>query len=140
MARTALTPLSEREENGQPIDFDNLRTVLFAVHIAVIAYVMLGWLMPSRFLLYFYTLLLPMIAMQWLLNGGCSIVNNIENLVRIGQWNDPQNEFEGAFFKTFLERADIRASQAQITTALCSLMLIFWVCAICRMMLIVSSA
>jgi hypothetical protein len=140
MVRTGSTHLSEREQNSQPIEFDNLRTTLFAVHLAIIAYVMLGWLIPSRFLLYFYTLLLPMIAMQWLLNGGCSIVNNIENLVRIGQWSDPQNEFEGAFFKTFLDGAGIRASQAQITTALCSLMLIFWVCAICRMMLIVSSA
>jgi len=140
MVRTALTNLSEREEKAQPIEFDNLRTMLFAVHIAIVSYVMLGWLIPSRSLLYFYTLLLPMMAMQWLLNGGCSIVNNIENLVRIGQWTDPQNQFEGAFFKTLLQNAGIRASQAQITTALCSLMLIFWVCAICRMMLIVSGA
>lgn len=140
MVRTRTTHLSEPVQNGQFSEFDNLRTTLFAVHLAVIAYVMLGWLIPSRFLLYFYTLLLPMIALQWLLNGGCSIVNNIENLVRIGQWSDPQNEFEGAFFRTLLEGFGIRASQAQITTTLCSLMLIFWVCAICRMMLIVSPA
>jgi len=75
--------------------------------------------------------------MQWLLNGGASIVNNIENLVRVGQWNDADNKFEGAFFKTLLQAIGVPASQAQITTLLCFLMLIFWVSAICHMMLIV---
>jgi hypothetical protein len=69
---------------------------------------------------------------------GVLLVNNVENLLRIGQWRDPDNIFEGMFFKTVLRAVGVRASQAQITTALCSLMLIFWICAICRMMLIVS--
>ena len=42
------------------------------------------------------------------------------------------------WIKTVLRAVGVRASQAQITTALCSLMLIFWVCAVCRMILIVS--
>lgn len=137
MARTALVDQSERQQSGQA-KFDKLRFWLFAVHVAAISYVSFGWLITSRPLLYFYTLLLPMIVMQWLLNGGCSIVNNVENLLRVGCWRDPHNIFEGAFFKTVLRAVGVRASQAQITTALCSLMLIFWVCAICRMMLIVS--
>lgn len=140
MAQTAFRYLSEGEGNGQPIEFDNLHTALLTVHIALVAYVTFGWLVPSRPWLYFYALLLPTIVMQWLLNGGCSIVNNVENLLRVGQWSDPQNGFEGAFFRTLLERVGIRPTQAQINTALCSLMLIFWVCAISRMMLIVSSA
>jgi hypothetical protein len=137
MARTAIIDQSERQKSGQA-KFDKLSFWLFTAHIAIILYVAFGWLITSRPLLYFYTLLLPMIAMQWLLNGGCSIVNNIENLLRTGNWRDPGNIFEGAFFKTVLRAVGIRASQAQITTALCSLMLIFWVCAVCRMMLIVS--
>ena len=137
MARTAVVHLSERQSIGQ-LSFDKLRSRLFAVHVAIIAYVTLGWLITSRPALYFYALLLPLIALQWLLNGGCSIVNNLENLLRVGRWRDPDNPFEGAFFSTLLRAAGIRATGAQITTALCSLMLIFWVCAICRMMLIVS--
>lgn len=137
MARMAAARVSEQRESDQSIRFDNLRLVLLAVHFALIAYVAFGWLIPSRAALYIYTLLLPMIMMQWLLNGGCSIVNNIENLVRVGQWNDPGNEFEGAFFKTLLHAAGVKASQAQITTALCLLMMILWICAMWRMILIV---
>jgi hypothetical protein len=139
MARTAVGHLSEREVAGQAIQFDSLRVALFIFHLAIMGYVTLGWLIPSRVALYIYTLLLPLIAMQWLLNGGASIVNNIENLVRVGQWNDVHNQFEGAFFKTLLQAIGVPASQAQITTVLCFLMLIFWISAICHMMLIVPS-
>ena len=137
MARTAAILLSEREKSGQA-KFDKLYFWLFATHLGIIAYVAFGWLIASRMLLFFYTLLLPMIVLQWLMNDGCSIVNNAENLLRKGCWSDPANRFQGAFFVTILNAAGIRASQAQVTTALCSLMLIFWVCAICRMILIVS--
>ena len=137
MLRAAVSHLSQTGGKVRAIPFDRLRIALFGVHLALIGYVSLGWLIPSRTALYFYALLLPMIAMQWLLNGGASIVNNIENLARSGQWSDARNHFEGAFFKTFLDAIGIPASQAQITTVLCFLMLIFWIAAICHMMLIV---
>jgi hypothetical protein len=139
MARTAVVNLSERGETGRAIPFDSLRIALFGLHLAILGYVALGWLIPSRVALFLYTLLLPLIVMQWLLNGGASIVNNIENLIRVRQWNDARNPFEGAFFKTLLQAIGVPASQAQITTVLCFLMLIFWISAICRMMLIVPS-
>lgn len=139
MARTAAAHLSEREVGGRAMPFDGLRVALFILHLAILAYVSLGWLIPSRVALLAYSLLLPLIVMQWLLNGGASIVNNIENLIRVRRWNDSRNQFEGAFFKTLLQAVGVPASQAQITTALCFLMLIFWVSAMCRMMLIVPS-
>jgi hypothetical protein len=139
MARTATALLSEGEKTGRAIAFDGLRIALLILHLGILGYVALGWLIPSRVALYLYTLLLPLIVIQWLLNGGASIVNNIENLVRIGRWNDSRNPFEGSFFKTLLQAFGVPASQAQITTVLCFLMLIFWVSAICRMMLIVPS-
>jgi hypothetical protein len=139
MAQVALAHLSEREKIGRTIHFDSLRIALLVVHLAIMGYVTLGWLIPSRVALYIYALLLPLIVMQWLLNGGASIVNNIENLIRVRQWSDARNPFEGAFFKTLLQAIGVPASQAQITTVLCFLMLIFWISAICRMMLIVPS-
>ena len=139
MAQVALAHLSEREKIGRTIHFDSLRIALLVVHLAIMGYVTLGWLIPSRVALYLYALLLPLIVMQWLLNGGASIVNNVENLVRVGRWNDARNPFEGAFFKTLLKAIGVPASQAQITTVLCFVMLIFWISAICRMMLIVPS-
>src|SRR5438270_7915749 len=119
MARTAAIDLSERHKTGR-VKFDRLSLWLFLAHIGIVFYVGLGWLITWRFGLFVYTLLLPAIVLQWLVNGGCSIVNNIENLLRIGRWNDSENAFQGAFFLTMLRAVGIRASQAQITTALCS--------------------
>ena len=137
MARAAVV-FGAGEGNRHRTWTDNgLRVLLFTVHFAIIAYVSLGWLIPSRVALYCYALLLPLIAIQWVLNGGASIINNIENLVRFHRWSDPRNELEGAFFKTLLHLAGVRASQAQITTVLCFVMLIFWIAAVCRMILIV---
>jgi len=137
MARTAVIWRSERKEPDQA-SFDKLGFWFFAIHVAIVVYVSLGWLITSRSALYFYELLLPAIVLQWLLNGGCSIVNNFENLLRTGCWSNAADARQGAFFGTVLGVLGVRATQAQITTALCSLMLIFWICAVCRMVLIVS--
>ena len=132
----SLQPL-ESEEADETFELDRLGRVFLVLHAAVIVYVSLGWLVPSRVALYIYLLVLPLIVMQWLLNGGSSIINNFENLARSGSWNDGRNTFEGALFQTFLKKIGVPASQGQITTVLCSLMLIFWVAALCRMILIV---
>jgi hypothetical protein len=137
MARTVVIQQSERKETNE-IGFDKLHFSFFAIHVAIVVYISLGWLITSRYALYFYTLLLPAIVLQWLLNGGCSIVNNFENLARVGRWSNSTDGRQGAFFRTVLGAVGVRATEAQITTALCSLMLIFWTCAVCRMVLIVS--
>jgi hypothetical protein len=54
-----------------------------------------------RVALYFYNLLLPFIALQWLLNDGCSMVNNFENLLRKGEWHDQEKsspDHDGTLF------------------------------------------
>jgi hypothetical protein len=127
-----------RESEG--LHLDRLRLGLLGVHCAIIAYVSLGWLVPARPFLYAYLLVLPSIVLQWLLNKGSSIVSNFENVVRKRCWNDPANCLEGAFFRSFLERLGIRATGAQITTVCCSLMAIFWIEALCRLVLIVVPA
>ncbi len=137
MARTASIGLSEGQIKRQAT-FDKLRFWSFTAHGGIVIYVAFGWLITSRLILYFYALLLPGIVLQWLLNGGCSIVNNFENLFRSGHWEYPDCVHPPGFFRTVLRVIGIRVTGAQITTALCSLMLIFWICAICRMMLIVS--
>ena len=137
MVRRVTNILSDWRISGQ-IDAEKLHSCFFYVHASIVAYVALGWLITSRIALYVYTLLLPMIAMQWLLNGGNSMIDNVENLLRNGCWQDPGRGRERGFVATLLRRAGIRANRFQITTALCSLMLIFWVCAICRLMLVVA--
>ena len=140
MSRLAMTGTTGARKAGLSALDQPVRMFLFALHLVLILYIGLGWLIPSRTALFLYTLLLPLVAMQWLLNGGASIVNNIENLLLSGKWSDPRNQFEGAFFRTLLHAVGVPASQAQITTALCFLMLIFWISGICHMMLIVVPA
>ena len=137
MTRMAVSETSGSSRAGRSAVEEPIRVALFLLHVVLIAYIGLGWLVPSRTALFLYCLLLPLVAMQWLLNGGASIVNNIENLLLSGRWSDPRNQFEGAFFRTLLHAIGVPASQAQITTVLCFLMLIFWIAAVCHMMLIV---
>ena len=138
MARMAVSGTPGTQKAGPSAGEQQVRLFLFALHVVLILYVGLGWLIPSRTALYMYCLLLPMVAIQWLLNGGASIVNNVENLVLARKWSDSRNPFEGAFFRTLLHAVGVPATQAQITTVLCFLMLIFWIAALCHMMLIVA--
>jgi hypothetical protein len=117
--------------------WDRLGLLFLGVHIGIILYVAFGWTAASREALFAYLLILPSIVLQWVLNGGVSLVNNIENLARGRSWNDPDNGFEGTFFQVFLKQLGIPATQAQITFILCALMLMFWVAAMSRMILII---
>jgi hypothetical protein len=135
MAR-AMSASKRWEAAGQALEFDGLRASWFAVHVAIILFAGTGWLIAWRPVLFVYLLLLPLIVLQWLLNGGASIINNFENLARTGRWNDQNNPFEGAFFSTLLKAVGIHVNEAQVTTLLCFVMLIFWVAALCRLMLI----
>ena len=78
-----------------------------------------------------------MFALQWLLNGGSSVMNNFENVARIGCWNDSRNELEGAFFKSLLREVGLSLPDWTINIVVCALMLVFWIEAIWRMILIV---
>jgi hypothetical protein len=117
--------------------FDGLTLLFQGIHAGIVLYVALGWTAGSREALFAYLLILPLIVLQWLLNGGVSIVNNFENLARGRQWNDSENQREGTFFQTLLGALGIRPSHAQITFVLCALMLMFWMTAMSRMILII---
>ena len=71
-------------ETPSPFKSDVLGIGFTVVHLAIVAYVVIGWTLPSRPFLFVYLLVLPMFGLQWLLNFGSSVMNNVENLVRIG--------------------------------------------------------
>ena len=77
--------------------FDRLGFSLFFFHLLISAYVLLGWTTPSPAALLFYLLLLPAIAVQWHINRGCCVINNLESWLRSGRGRDPENKEEGAF-------------------------------------------
>jgi hypothetical protein len=125
------------EETPRPFRSDVLGIGFAAIHLAIVAYVIIGWTIPSRTFLFVYLLALPMFILQWLLNSGSSVMNNFENVVRIGCWNDSRNELEGAFFKCLLREVGLFLPDWSINIVVCALMWVFWIEAIWRMILIV---
>jgi hypothetical protein len=115
---------------------DALRLSLFLVHAAIIGYVASGWTAGTRPALLAYLVLLPLIILQWLVNGGASLVGNLESLARTHRWRDPESGREGDLFRSVLASVGITATQAQITTVLVATMLLFWVTAFFRLMVI----
>ena len=76
---------------------DHLGRGLFTFHAIVGLYLLFGWLVPEALALAVYLVLLPAVAVQWLLNGGSCILNNFETWLRHGRWRDPRNPEEGGF-------------------------------------------
>ncbi len=110
---------------------------LFALHLLIVAYVLLGWQAENRVGLLAYLLLLPLIGMQWLFNGGSSIVNNGESLLRSGRWHDPSNAWEGAFFRTLLDKTlHLKASNLQVNLVVGFTMTMLWMTAFFHLIMI----
>jgi hypothetical protein len=116
---------------------DKLQQASITAHMMILVYVGAGWTITSRPFLYVYLLILPSIILQWLLNFGSSIVNNFENLARIGCWDDDGNVFQGAFLRILLSEAGLVLPNIVINTIACILMFVLWVAAMWRMILIV---
>lgn len=76
---------------------DALGIGLFLFHVAVGAYLCFGWLVPMAFALAFYMVVLPVVAVQWLLNKGSCVLNNFESWLRHGRWRDPRNGEEASW-------------------------------------------
>jgi len=79
---------------------DALGNLCFYLHFAVMIYIVLGWLVPVQAMLIFYLGFLPAVAIQWQFNKNSCVLNNMESLIRTGQWRDPHNKEEGAWLLT----------------------------------------
>ena len=122
--------------SSETVSTDWLSVGMFLVHAAIVGYVVSGWTTDSRESLLLYLVLLPFIVLQWLLNGGSSLVSNIESLKRTGHWRDANQGLEGAFFQSVLKSIGIDATKAQINTIVVASMFLFWIVAFFRLMLI----
>lgn len=110
--------------------------VFVLLHAAILAYVAGGWLISDHEALFVYTLVLPLIALQWLLNRGASIVSNFEVLVRTGHWSDQSLALEATLFRRALSRFGVKATNAEINLVVLSTMFFFWMAAMYRMVLV----
>jgi hypothetical protein len=76
---------------------DILGRGLFIFHVLVGAYLIFGWLVPVAMALAFYMAVLPIIAVQWLINKGSCVLNNFESWLRHGNWRDARNAEEAGW-------------------------------------------
>ena len=79
---------------------DALGNFCFYLHFGVMIYIVAGWAVPVHAALMFYLGFLPLVAIQWQFNKNSCVLNNIESLIRSGQWRDPHNKEEGAWLLT----------------------------------------
>lgn len=81
---------------------DLLGHACFWLHIAVLVYIVAGWALPWRAVLYFYLGFLPAMAIHWQLNRNSCVLNNVESWLRSGRWRDPSNIEEGQWLLTLV--------------------------------------
>ena len=107
---------------------DALGWSCFLIHVAVLAYVALGWIWPDRGWLAFYLIFLPLMILHWKLNRGACILNNLENWLRHRRWRAPQtNREEGAWLRTLLaDSTGIALTPARMDGVIYAAMALFW--------------
>ncbi len=107
---------------------DALGWVCFVLHLALVIFAFLGWLMPWRAALIFYLCYIPVMFLTWQFNDGSCVLNNIETLIRIGKWRNPANREEGAFLKTLVEDVTgFQPTKRQMNNVIYCLISIFWI-------------
>jgi hypothetical protein len=85
---TPVAPTGKRDALGQ---------ICFALHIAVMIFIVFGWALPGAALLIFYLAFLPAVVVQWQFNRNSCVLNNVESLLRTGHWRHAGNAEEGAW-------------------------------------------
>jgi hypothetical protein len=78
---------------------DALGAGLLSMHLAVGFYMLLGWAVTNAAALIVYDLFLPAVMLQWALNHGSCVLNNLESRIRFGHWRCAANPEEGGFLR-----------------------------------------
>jgi hypothetical protein len=106
---------------------DLLGTAFFIFHLAVSCFIVTGWLVPNASALVFYLAFLPLVAMQWQVNCGSCVIDNLETFLRTRRWRDPGRSSEGRFFSMLLLMAfGIKARRAHTDLISYGGLLVLW--------------
>ena len=107
---------------------DGLGNFCFYLHLALLALIVLGWLVPWRGFLIFYLIFLPAVMLHWKLNRDACILNNLENWMRYRVWRAPErNPEEGAWLRTLIKNASgLTLTPAAMDGVIYAAMAAFW--------------
>lgn len=116
-----------------PARRDALGWACFVIHFLPLIYVVTGWLAPARWALVVYLVFLPVMFLQWRLNRGSCVLNNIETLVRTGRWRNLKNREEGAWLRTLVNDATgWNLSRGRMDGFINIVLLVFWTVGLSR--------
>jgi hypothetical protein len=110
---------------------DALGQFCFYLHLAILAVITLGWSIPSRGALIAYLVFVPATVLQWKLNAGACVLNNLENWLRYQRWRAPErNPEEGAWLRTLVRSlTGIALTRARMDLIIYGAMALFWILA-----------
>lgn len=104
-----------------------LAALCHATHLAIVAYALLGWLVPDRDALFAYLVIMPLFIIQWRLNRDSCALNNLETWLTSRRWRNPENAAEGGFLIEALDRhAGIRLTATQMNALTYAMMALCW--------------
>jgi hypothetical protein len=111
-----------------PARRDPMGQAFHTLHLAIMTYFVVGWAAPWHDALYAYLLFVPAVLLQWRVNRGACVLNNLESWIRSGRWRDPGNREEGAWLATLCEdNLGIRPTPFAVDVFTHTLLLILWV-------------
>ena len=107
---------------------DALGYAFFCLHIAILAFIVLGWTIAMRGVLIFYLAFLPATVLHWKLNQDACILSNLENWLRHRRWRAPEkNPEEGAWLRTLIRSmTGITLSKSRANLFIYIAMGLFW--------------
>jgi hypothetical protein len=104
-----------------------LHVFCHGLHMALLFYGLLGWVIPSAPWLIAHLIFIPALVVVWVANKGVCPLNNIETLLTTGRWRDPGNAEEGSFLVVIVERyLGLRPTQGLMDRVTYSLMAFVW--------------
>ncbi|HET7335290.1 MAG TPA: hypothetical protein VFI93_09240 [Rhizomicrobium sp.] len=110
---------------------DTLGHVCFALHFAVMLYLIFGWLAPVRGALFVYLAFVPGVMIQWQFNKNACVLNNLESLIRYGQWRHVANTEEGGWFAALVENVlGLSFTRRQVSVFIYVMLISFWLLAL----------
>ena len=103
------------------------RHTCHALHMALVGYGLLGWLVPSMPWLRVHLVFLPVLPIVWRLNRNTCPLNNLETWLTSGRWRDDSNPEEGGFLRaTVVRYFDVEVSERAMNAVTYSLMGLAW--------------
>jgi hypothetical protein len=114
-----------------------LRIVCHGMHMALVFYALLGWLIPSAPWLIAHLAFIPALIAVWHTNKGTCPLNNIETWATTGQWRNPSNAEEGSFLVTIVERyLKVHPTQRLMNRVTYGLMALVWTLSLAHLRLL----